>query len=69
MVVGDALMFLTNYRAWMKEAQVSHGMKIGVLTMEYSKWIENFFFLFCFLFFVFAFLVLFRGSLFFKVKN
>ncbi|KAF9431585.1 hypothetical protein BGZ76_000106 [Entomortierella beljakovae] len=35
MVVGDALMFLTNYRAWMKEAQ-KQGVKIGVLSVEYS---------------------------------
>ncbi|KAF8974840.1 hypothetical protein BGZ46_009666, partial [Entomortierella lignicola] len=33
MVVGNALMFLANYRAWMKELQISHGIKIGVLTM------------------------------------
>ncbi|KAF9356445.1 hypothetical protein BGX26_005253 [Mortierella sp. AD094] len=36
MVMGNALMFLANYRAWMKELQISHGIKIGVLTIEYS---------------------------------
>ncbi|KAF9969681.1 hypothetical protein BGZ65_011720, partial [Modicella reniformis] len=35
MVVGDALMFLGNYRAWMKELQTKHNIKIGVLSIEY----------------------------------
>ncbi|KAF9356799.1 hypothetical protein BGX26_004713 [Mortierella sp. AD094] len=36
MVMGDSLMFLTNYRAWMKELQSKHGIKIGLLSVEYS---------------------------------
>ncbi|KAG0010437.1 hypothetical protein BGZ80_001479 [Entomortierella chlamydospora] len=36
MVMGNALMFLANYRAWMKELHIRHGIKIGVLTIEYS---------------------------------
>ncbi|KAF8923436.1 hypothetical protein BGZ58_002955 [Dissophora ornata] len=36
MVMGDALMFLSNYRAWMKELQIKHNVKIGILSVEYS---------------------------------
>jgi hypothetical protein len=36
MVMGDALMFMGNYRAWMKELQLKHNIKIGVLSVEYS---------------------------------
>ncbi|KAG0340405.1 hypothetical protein BG000_012053 [Podila horticola] len=36
MVLGDALMFLGNYKAWMKEMQKNHNLKIGVLSVEYS---------------------------------
>ncbi|KAF9202197.1 hypothetical protein BGZ49_007610 [Haplosporangium sp. Z 27] len=36
MVMGDAFMFLANYRAWMKELQIKYGIKIGVLSVEYS---------------------------------
>lgn len=39
MVLGDALMFLGNYKAWMKEMQKSHNLKIGVLSVEYSTFI------------------------------
>ncbi|KAF9933850.1 hypothetical protein FBU30_004246 [Linnemannia zychae] len=36
MVLGDALMFLSNYRAWMKVLQQKYNLKIGVLSVEYS---------------------------------
>ncbi|KAF9896132.1 hypothetical protein BX616_008072 [Lobosporangium transversale] len=36
MVMGDALMFLGNYRSWMKELQLKHNIKIGLLSIEYS---------------------------------
>ncbi|KAG0208156.1 hypothetical protein BGX28_000771 [Mortierella sp. GBA30] len=36
MVMGDALMFLGNYRSWMKEMQKNHNLKIGVLSVEYT---------------------------------
>lgn len=36
MVMGDALMFLNSYRAWMKILQQKHNLKIGVLSVEYS---------------------------------
>ncbi|KAG0054880.1 hypothetical protein BGZ83_010218 [Gryganskiella cystojenkinii] len=36
MVLGDALMFLGNYRSWMKGMQKNHNIKIGVLSVEYS---------------------------------
>lgn len=36
MVLGDALMFLANYRSWMKGMQKNHNLKIGVLSVEYS---------------------------------
>lgn len=36
MVMGDALMFLSSYRAWMKVLQQKHNLKIGVLSVEYS---------------------------------
>ncbi|KAK3809151.1 MAG: alpha/beta hydrolase fold-domain-containing protein [Benniella sp.] len=36
MVMGDALMFMGNYRAWMKELQLKHNIKIGVLSIEYT---------------------------------
>ncbi|KAF9387072.1 hypothetical protein CPC16_007252 [Podila verticillata] len=36
MVLGDALMFLGNYKTWMKEMQKNHNLKIGVLSVEYS---------------------------------
>ncbi|KAF9991719.1 hypothetical protein BGZ79_004082, partial [Entomortierella chlamydospora] len=35
MVKGNALMYLANYRAWMKELQIKYGVKIGILTIEY----------------------------------
>jgi hypothetical protein len=35
MVMGDALMFLNSYRAWMKVLQQKHNLKIGVLSVEY----------------------------------
>ncbi|KAI1316121.1 hypothetical protein EDD11_010435 [Mortierella claussenii] len=36
MVMGDALMFLANYRAWMKELQFKHHLKVGFLSVEYT---------------------------------
>ncbi|KAG0304665.1 hypothetical protein BGZ99_002326, partial [Dissophora globulifera] len=36
MVVGDALMFLRNYRSWMKELQVNHNIKVGFLSIGYT---------------------------------
>jgi len=39
MVLGDALMFLGNYKAWMKEMQKNHNLKIGVLSVEYSTYL------------------------------
>ncbi|KAF9134634.1 hypothetical protein BGW39_006399 [Mortierella sp. 14UC] len=36
MVMGDALMFLSSYRAWMKVLQQKHNLKIGVLSVEYT---------------------------------
>lgn len=39
MVLGDALMFLGNYKAWMKEMQKNHSLKIGVLSVEYSTYL------------------------------
>ncbi|KAG0315751.1 hypothetical protein BGZ99_007281, partial [Dissophora globulifera] len=36
MIYGEALMFLSNYRSWMKELQVNHKIKIGFLSVEYS---------------------------------
>ncbi|KAF9546399.1 hypothetical protein EC957_009748 [Mortierella hygrophila] len=36
MVKGDALMFLSSYRAWMKVLQQKHNLKIGVLSVEYT---------------------------------
>ncbi|KAF9403087.1 hypothetical protein BGX21_007098 [Mortierella sp. AD011] len=41
MVKGNALMYLTNYRAWMKELQIKYGVKIGILTIEYGLSPEN----------------------------
>ncbi|KAF9422517.1 hypothetical protein BGZ94_008557, partial [Podila epigama] len=35
MVLGDALMFLPNYRSWMKQMQQTHNLKIGILSIEY----------------------------------
>ncbi|KAG0216743.1 hypothetical protein BGX31_000494 [Mortierella sp. GBA43] len=36
MVMGDALMFLGNYRAWMKELHAKYNIKIGILSVEYT---------------------------------
>ncbi|KAF9094608.1 hypothetical protein BGX23_001862 [Mortierella sp. AD031] len=36
MVMGDALMFLNSYRAWMKVLQKDHNLKIGILSVEYT---------------------------------
>ncbi|KAI7821384.1 Alpha/Beta hydrolase protein [Gamsiella multidivaricata] len=36
MVMGDALMFLGNYRAWMKELHTKYNIKAAFLSVEYS---------------------------------
>ncbi|KAG0374242.1 hypothetical protein BGX24_010648 [Mortierella sp. AD032] len=36
MVMGDALLFLSSYMAWMKVLQQKHNLKIGILSVEYS---------------------------------
>lgn len=43
MVLGDALMFLGNYKTWMKEMQKNHNLKIGVLSVEYSTYLALYF--------------------------
>ncbi|KAG0234668.1 hypothetical protein BGW42_006288 [Actinomortierella wolfii] len=36
MVMGDALLWLPNYKQWIKLMKEKHGIKLGILTIEYS---------------------------------